>query len=206
LGSDAVGILKEAPWNGRNAHTHRRRGVEEGLQHDSRANHAVGSDVRTRGLRLGIIAGLAATFVIDLIMIGYLLFTGQPAENGFAVIGDTAAGLFSLFGIEVAGGVTVGLVWHYVIGLILGVIFGVAVTRIDALHPTSLRKGVGLGILYAEVISLPILVMPPIILNWTTSATEQLFGFYFVMHAIWGILLGVVVSYGLRSTTAARQG
>jgi len=69
-----------------------------------------------------------------------------------------------------------------------------------------MKKGVGLGILYAEVISLPLLVMPPIILKWTPSAAAQLFAFYFVMHAIWGTLLGVVMSYGLRSTTAARQG
>jgi NhaP-type Na+/H+ or K+/H+ antiporter len=53
---------------------------------------------------------------------------------------------------------------------------------------------------------LPILVMPPIILKWTASTATQWFGFSFVMHAIWGIVLGVVVSYGLRSTVATEQG
>jgi hypothetical protein len=48
-------------------------------------------------------------------------------------------------------------------------------------------------------------VMPPIILKWTAFAAAQWFGFSFVMHAIWGVVLGVVVSYGLRSSTAARQ-
>ncbi len=166
----------------------------------------MGSGARAKGLVLGLIAGLLVTIVIDLIMMGCLLFRGQPADAGFAVIGDTAAGLFSLFGIDVAGGVLPGVVWHYLIGLALGVIFGAAVTRIDALCLNSMKKGVGLGILYAEVISLPILVMPPIMLKWTASETARLLGFYVVMHAIWGILLGVVVSYGLRSTTAARQG
>jgi ABC-type dipeptide/oligopeptide/nickel transport system permease component len=36
--------------------------------------------------------------------------------------------------------------------------------------------------------------------------TLLLFAFYLAMHALWGILLGLVVTYGLRSATAARQG
>ncbi len=163
----------------------------------------MGSGARAKGLVVGLIAGLVATIVIDLILMGFLLFKGQPADDGFAVIGTTTAGVFSLFGIDVAGGVLPGLVWHYLIGRALGVIFGAAVTRIDALRLNSMKKGVGLGILYAEVISLPLLVMPPIILKWTASEAAQLFVFYLVMHAIWGMLLGVAVSYGLRSTNEA---
>jgi hypothetical protein len=180
--------------------------MEERLPPDSRAKGARGSGARAKGLALGLIAGLVATIVVDLVMMGFLLFTGQPADDGFAVIGDTAAGFFSLFGIDVAGGVLPGVAWHYLIGLALGVIFVAAVTRFDALRLNSMKKGVGLGILYTEVMSIPFLVMPPIILRWTASAAAQVFGFYFVMHAIWGLLLGVVVSYGLRSAMAARQG
>lgn len=178
--------------------------MEGRLHRDVRANGAVGSGARAKGLVLGALGGLVATVVIDLIMMVYLLFRGQPADSGFAVIGDTTAGFFALLGLDVAGGVTAGLVWHYVIGLALGIIFGAAVTCIDALHLNSTRKAVGLGILYAEIISAPILVMPPIILKWTSSATAQLLGFYCIMHAIWGMLLGVVVVYSLRSTTASR--
>jgi hypothetical protein len=180
--------------------------MEQARQHDSRVMGAMGSGSRRKGLVVGVIAGLVATIVIDLIMMEFLLFTGQPAEGGFAVIGDTTAGLFSLFGIHVAGGVLPGVVWHYLIGLALGGIFGAAVTRFDALRLDSIKKGVGLGILYAEVISVPLLVMPPIILKWTVSDTAQLLRFYMVMHAIWGMLLGVVVSYGLRSAMAGRHG
>ncbi len=181
-------------------HSQRERDMEEGPQRDSTSKGAMGSGRRAKGLLLGSIAGLVATIVIDLIMMGYLRSRGQRADDGFAVIGDTTAGFFSLFGVDVAGGVRPGVVWHYLIGLALGVIFGTAVTRIDALNVNSMKKGAGLGILYAEVISLPILVMPPIILKWTASAAAQLFRFYLVMHAIWGSLLGLVVGYGLRST------
>jgi hypothetical protein len=182
------------------------RDMEEGLQHDSRAKDAMGSAARAKGPVLGLVAGLVATIVIDLILIGFLLFTGQPADSGFAVIGDTTAGFLSLFGIDVVGGVLPGVVWHYLIGLALGIIFGAAVTRFDALRLDSMKKGVGLGILYAEIISVPLLVLPPIILKWSASDTAALLRFYFVMHAIWGILLGVVMSYGLRSAMADRHG
>jgi hypothetical protein len=178
--------------------------MEERLQHDSRLKDARGSGARAKGLVLGLIAGLTATLVVDLIMMGVLLFGEKPADAGFAVIGDTAAGFFSLFGIDVAGGVLPGVVWHYLIGLAFGVIFVTVVTRFDALRLNSMKKGVGLGILYTEVMSIPMLVQVPILLKQTASDTAGLFGFFFVMHAIWGLILGVVVSYGLRSEIAAR--
>lgn len=186
----------------RSAHT-KGRGMAERLQPTSQPERVMGSGARAKGPVLGLIAGLAATIVIDLIMVGYLLLKGQPADDGFAVIGDTTAGFFALFGIHLAGGVLPGVVWHYLIGFALGLIFGAVVTRIDALRLNSLKRGGGLGILYAEVISLPLLVMPPIILKWTATEAVRLLEFYLVMHAIWGLLLGAVVSYGLRSATAA---
>jgi hypothetical protein len=180
--------------------------MEERLRRDSRLAGAMGSGVRARGLVFGLIAGLAATVVIDLATMGVLPFMGAPPDGGFAIIGDTAAGFFALFGIDVAGGVPLGAVLHFLVGLALGVIFGAAVTRVDALRLSSIKKSLGLGILYTEVISLPILVTPPLILKWTVSTAAQWFGFSFVMHAIWGIVLGLVVRYGLRSAMAARRG
>ena len=63
------------------------------------------SSARTKGPVFRLVAGLAATIVIDLITVGALPFMGLPADGGFSVIGDTAAGFFSLFGVEVVGGV-----------------------------------------------------------------------------------------------------
>ncbi len=180
--------------------------MEQRLAHDWRAKGAMGSGAGAKGLVIGLIASLVATIVVDLIMMGFLLFRGQPAENGFAVIGDTAASFFSLFSIAVVGGVLAGVVWHYLIGFALGAIFGVTVTRFDALQLASMKKGVGIGILYTEVMSIPMLLQVPIFLKQTASDTAGLLLFFLVMHAIWGILLGVVVSYGLRPATATRQG
>jgi hypothetical protein len=153
---------------------------------------------RSKALVLGLIGGVVATIVIDLVTAVVLPLMGMPATGGFSVIGDTAAGFLALFGIQIAGGALLGGVWHYLIGAALGVLFGWAVTRIPALRLGSLKKGVGLGILYAEIISLPIVLLPPIILKMTTPEAAQWFGFCVVMHAIWGAVLGAVVAYGLR--------
>jgi hypothetical protein len=179
--------------------------MAEELQVDSRSAGAIRGSARSKGLVWGLVAGLAATIVIDLITVGVLPLMGLPAEGGFSVIGDTAAGFFALLGIDMAGGVPLGVVLHYLIGLALGVLFGALVTRIDVLRLNSVKKSVGLGILYTEVISLPILVLPPIILQWTAAETAWWFAFSAFMHAIWGIVLGLVVTYGLHTATAARQ-
>jgi hypothetical protein len=165
-------------------------------------DEAARSRVRTRGVIWGLAGGVVATVVIDLITMAVMPLMGLPASSGFSVIGDTAAGFLALFGISVAGGVALGAVLHYLIGAALGILFGWAVTRIAALRLGSIKKGVGLGILYTEIISLPILVLPPIILGWATPVTVWWFGFSFMMHAIWGATLGAMVAYGLRSARA----
>jgi hypothetical protein len=157
------------------------------------------ASIRSKGLVLGLAGGVAATVVIDLVTAAVLPLMGLPALGGFSVIGDTAAGFLALFGMNVAGGALLGGVLHYLIGAVLGVLFGLLVTRIASLRLGSIRKGVGLGILYTEIISLPILVTPPIILTWATPVTVWWFGFSFLMHGIWGAVLGAVVAYGLRS-------
>ncbi len=178
--------------------------MQEKSQYDARAVGAISGSTRTKGLVWGLIGGLAATIVIDLLTMAVLPLMGSPADGGFSIIGDTAAGFLALFGIDLAGGVPLGLGLHYLIGLVLGVIFGAAVTRMRALRLNSMRKGLGLGILFAEVISLPIVVLPPIILQLSTSSTAQWLGFCLVMHAIWGTVLGLVVGWGVRSATQAR--
>jgi len=46
----------------------------------------------TKAVLVGLAAGMAATVVVDAIMMAVLRLSGQPAQNGFVLIGDTAAG------------------------------------------------------------------------------------------------------------------
>jgi hypothetical protein len=146
-------------------------------------------------LLLGAAAGVAATVVIDVITMAVMPLMGLPATSGFAVIGDTAAGFFALLGLEVPGGVWPGVILHYLIGCALGALFAAATGAVSAFRLTSIKRGIGLGVVYTEVISLPILVTPPLILDWSRADALQWFGFSFLMHAIWGTVLGAIVAY-----------
>ena len=151
------------------------------------------------GLVLWVVGGLVGTIVMDLVLIGTLSAAGLPPVISFSTIGDTAAGTFALMGIDMAGGFPLGAAAHYLLGLVLGGAFGAAVCRVDALRPDTIKKGVVLAVVYIEILSQPILATSPILLKMTASETLQWFGVSAVMHLIWGVVLGIVVSYGLLS-------
>ena len=151
-----------------------------------------------RGMGWGLIGGIAGTLIMDLVLMGVLAAVGLPALSCFSMVGDTVARFFSLFGIEMAGGIPTGVATHYIVGPIIGVIFGVALVRAGALRTGSKKKIVVVAVLYVEIISQPILAMTPFLLKMTAVETLLWFGGSFAMHFIWGIVLGVIVSHGLQ--------
>jgi len=106
--------------------------------------------------------------------------------------------------IEMAGGVSLGLLVHYLTGLSLGGIFGAAASRRDILRLDAKKNCVGLGSLYTEIVSFPILATAPIILKMAAPNAAQWFGVSFVMHAVYGSVLALVVSRLLPSAVAAK--
>jgi len=172
------------------------------LYDDSRAERHARA-VSTRGIFVGSIGGLVGTIVMDLFGAGLFLVMGGPASLSFAIIGDAAAGFLALLGIALAGGAPLGALLHYLIGLALGGLFGAAVPRMAALRVDSLKKAVGMGVLYVEIMSLPMLAAAALILRMTAAETAQWFGISFVMHLIYGLGLGLVACYGLRAAPAA---
>jgi hypothetical protein len=104
-----------------------------------------------------------------------------------------------------AGGVPLGAAVHYLIGPLVGAIFGAAVAQVDALRVDSLEKSVVLAVLYVEILGQPILATTPILLKMTAPETLQWFSVSFVMHFMLAVVLGVIVSYGLRFATATSQ-
>lgn len=174
------------------------------LHTQPRAEHPMGASA-TRGVIAGLIGGLLGTVVMDLFGAGLFLALGGPASLSFAIIGDAAAGFFAMLGITLAGGAPLGALLHYLIGLGLGGVLGAAVSQLALLRGLSTWKGVGLGVLYVEVMSQPLLVAAALILRMTTAEVAQWFGISFVMHLIYGLVLGLIVYYGLR-IAAPRQG
>lgn len=173
--------------------------MEATLQGNLQAEGQMSSITLARGMVLGVVGGLVGTIVMDLVLIGTLSAMGLPAVISFSTIGDTAAGFFAWMGIDMAGGFPLGAAAHYLLGLVLGGAFGAAVSQVDALRTETIKKGVVLAVVYIEFLSQPILATSPIILKMTASETLQWFGVSAAMHLIWGVVLGIIVSYGLHS-------
>ncbi len=153
---------------------------------------------------VGLVTGLAATLVVDAILISVLRLSGQPAEQGFVVIGDTAAGFLTRLRINLAGGAPLGLAIHFSTGAALGVLFAGVVSRVRALRMASWLKMAALGVVYTELISIPLLIWPPIILKMPQSEVIQWFTLTASLHAVFGLVLGLTVRYGLGAALRAQ--
>jgi hypothetical protein len=181
------------------------RNMRKVLQHDSRTESQMSKVALTRGMGWGLMGGLVGTMVMDLVLMGALSAVGLPALTCFSIVGNTVARFFSILGIEMAGGVPLGAAVHYLIGPLVGAIFGAAAAQVDALRVDSLKKSVALAVLYVEILGQPILATTPILLKMTAPETLQWFSVSFVMHFMLAVVLGVIVSHGLRFATAASQ-
>ncbi len=158
-----------------------------------------------RGMAWGLIGGLAGTMVMDILLMGALSVAGHPAFTCFSIVGNTVARFFSILGMETAGGVLTGVATHYLIGPLVGALFGAAAVQVDALRVDTLKKGIGFAVIYVEILAQPILASTPILLKMTAAETLQWFGGSFMMHFIFGVVLGVVLSHGLRLSVAVNH-
>jgi len=158
-----------------------------------------------RGIAWGFLGGLSGTMVMDILLMGALLVLKQPALMCFSIVGNTVSRFLAKFGTQIASSVPTGVVAHYVIGPLVGILFGAAVTMIPALREGTLKKITIAAFVYVEILSQPILATTPILLKMKAPATLQWFGGSFVMHLILSIVLGVIVGYGLRPAPLATQ-
>ena len=148
-----------------------------------------------RGIIAGMVGGLAGTILMYLFGAGIFALLGWPTSTSFSIIGDSAAAFFSKLGIALAGGAPLGMLLYYLIGLTLGAILGVAIVSLEPLHLASLKKRVGLSVLYVEVMSLPLLMAGTLALKMSSADAALWFGISFVMHLVYGLVLGVVTSH-----------
>ena len=143
-----------------------------------------------RGIGVGVIASLVGTIMMDFVIVVEYLMIGQPALTYLDLIG-------SIFG----GGIPLGALIHVLLGSALGLIFSVPVLTVDALRIDTVRKGMVLGIL-TGVASISACVPFAILIR--EKITTVLI-FMTIPHLVWGIGLGIVAGYGMRSASAARD-
>lgn len=130
----------------------------------------------SREIRYGWIACLIGTAAMDAVVILENALTGQPLDTAFI-----------LFGRLVGGGVLVGFVLHILFGSALGIIFGLAITRIPALRIDSTAKGLKVGIA-AGLITIPIGCVPFAVAVGVPLTT--MIPFVAAPHLVWGIVMG----------------
>ena len=147
------------------------------------------------GTIAGMLGGLAGT--ISMYLFGACIFTllGWPADTSVSIIDGSAAAFFSALGVALTGGAPLGLRWYFLIGLTLGVMWGVAVAGLKPLNMATPKNRVGLSILFVEVMSLPLLAAGTLALKMSPAGAIIWFGISFVMHLVYGLVLGVVTSY-----------
>jgi hypothetical protein len=154
------------------------------------------------GIVWGITGGLAATFVMDLILVGAFTAAGMAPFTCFSLVGDTVVRLFLSH--DIVNSAWVGVAAHYLIGPLLGGIFGIAARSVPALQAGSRKKAILYAVIYAEIASQPILALTPILLRLTLPVTLLWYGGSMIMHLVWGSALGVVWNTGRYSSFSDR--
>jgi uncharacterized membrane protein YagU involved in acid resistance len=176
----------------------------EGIFQASRLKINDSSVSLTQGIGWGLIGGLAGTLVMDLVLMGLLAAGGLPPLTCFSIVGDTVAGLFSMQSSAVSGSIPLGIAAHYLLGPVIGAIFGMTVVKFNRLRLDSPKKMILYAVVFVEVLSQPLLALTPILLKMTGAETLLWFGGSLVMHLVWGLILGAMMSRGLRLGDAVK--
>lgn len=159
----------------------------------------------TWGSGWGFIGGLFGTLIMDILLMGFMPIFSLPALLCFTIVGETASQFFSMLGVQLAGGVSIGITTHYIIGPLVGASFGAILIRGHGiLRANTLKKCIVLAILYVEILSLPILALAPVLLKMTSDRTLLWYGGAFPAHMICGIVLGIIVYHGLKKAGGTR--
>ena len=168
----------------------------EKRQGNSMASGPISSLTLLRGMGWGLLAGLAGTVAMDLVQMAGLSALGLPTDTCYLTIGSTVRHFFALLGITLAGDVTLGVAAYHLIGPLLGALYGLVVSQVGALQRTTLKKNLIYAVLYAEILSQLILTMIPVLLKMPAQETLLWFAGSFVVHMIWGMVMGLVTYYG----------
>ena len=175
-----------------------------GVFEASRMKIKLSSAPFTKSIGWGLIGGLAGTLVMDLVLMGLLSAGGLPPTTCFSIVGDTVAGLFVMQSSAVGGSIPLGIAAHYLLGPAIGAIFGMTVAKFHRLRIDSPKKMNLFAVVFVEILSQPLLALAPILLEMKASETLLWFGGSLVMHLVWGLILGVVMSRGLRLGDAVK--
>ena len=141
----------------------------------------------------GIIAGTISTIVIDIVALIILAVMGLSLASFFALIGQC---FLTLIGVDAAADpVWQGITLHYSIGILTGLVIGLLTQRFHKLQFSSYRKGILLSIIIAEVEGNSLFYLMSVIMKIPQSEIVIMYGLCCFFHLIWGVCLGLIISY-----------
>ena len=145
-----------------------------------------------RGSIYGIIAGTISTIVIDIVALIILAVMGVSLSSFFALIGRC---LLTLMGADGADPVWQGIMLHYSIAILTGLVLGLLTQRFHKLEFSSYRKGILLSVIIAEVEGNSLFYLMSVIMKIPQSEMVTMYELCFILHLIWGVCLGLIISY-----------
>jgi hypothetical protein len=149
-------------------------------------------DNLVRGSIYGIISGTISTIVIDIVALIILAGMGISLSSFFALIGQC---LSTLIGIASADPVWQGIMLHYSIAILTGLVVGLLTHRFHKLQFGSYRKGILLSVILAQVEGNSLFYLMSVIMKIPQSEMVFMYGMCFFLHLIWGVCLGLIISY-----------
>jgi hypothetical protein len=151
-----------------------------------------------RSLKYGLIAGIVSTMVTDAVSLVLFLAMGESLPSFFALIGRS---FLTLINADVAFPLWQGLVLHYSIGILTGLVLGLATRIIGKLHFSSYRKSILFSIIITEIEGTTLFYLMSLILNIPQSDMMIMYGLGFFLHVIWGTCLGLILCFGQQKTS-----
>ena len=145
-----------------------------------------------RGSIYGLVAGTISTIVIDIVAMIILATMGISLWSFFALIGQC---FLTIIGANAPDPVWQGIILHYLIAILTGLIIGLLTLIFDKLQFSSYRKGILLSIIIAEVEGNSLFYLMSIIMNIPQSEIRFMYGLCIIFHLIWGSCLGLIISY-----------
>jgi hypothetical protein len=155
------------------------------------------------GFKYGIVGGLVATIIDDIISLIIFIAMGQSFPAFFALIGST---FLTFIGSEAVFPAWQGLTLHYSIGILTGLVLGLLTQRFRKLQFSSYRKGILLSIIIIQVEGNVLFYLMSVIMNIPQSEMVMIYALGFVLHLIWGTCFGLMLTYGQRRGVSVRMG
>jgi hypothetical protein len=148
-----------------------------------------------RGISYGIIGGLAATIVTDLVSLIIFLILGESLPDFYTLFGKA---FLTLLHLQAGYPLWQGLTLHYSIGILIGLVVGILTQMISLIKFSTYQRSILIAVMITQVEGLTLFYLMSLILNMPQSEMLLIYVMGIFLHTIWGTCLGSILYFGQR--------